>query len=86
MPRCTTGSRGPSRLEVTAALAIGLCTLAAVLPASAAPRCEPGKGYVAAGVSVQLSEDFLQKLKGAGIKTVIRYYDWIDETLPGKTL
>jgi hypothetical protein len=68
-------------------LVAGLCVLVAVeAPASTAPKCESGKGYVAADASVQLSEDFLLKLKGAGIKTVIRYYDWVNETLPGKTL
>jgi hypothetical protein len=48
--------------------------------------CEPGKGYVAVDASQQLGEDFLHKIKGAGIATVIRYYDWTNETLPGKTL
>ncbi len=48
--------------------------------------CEPGKGYVAADTAQQLNEEFLGRLKGAGIGTVIRYYDWGDETLPGKTL
>ena len=48
--------------------------------------CEPGKGYVAADTAQQLNEEFLAKLKAAGIGTVIRYYDWADETLPGKTL
>ena len=66
--------------------ALAVALLAATTPASAAPRCEPGKGYVAADASVQLGEEFLQKLKGAGINTVIRYYDWVNETLPGKTL
>lgn len=48
--------------------------------------CEPGKGYVAADTAQQLNEEFLGRLKEAGIGTVIRYYDWGDETLPGKTL
>jgi hypothetical protein len=55
-------------------------------PALAAPVCEPGKGYVAADTAQQVSEEFLLKLKGAGVGTIIRYYDWVEETLPGKTL
>jgi hypothetical protein len=52
--------------------------------ARAAPVREAGKGYVA--VDKQVNEDFLRKLKVVGIETVIRYYDWPDEKLPGKTL
>src|SRR5262249_2660968 len=54
--------------------------------ARAAPVCERGKGYIAADASQQLGEDFLRKIKGIGINSVIRYYDWSNETLPGKTL
>src|SRR5215468_11663165 len=52
----------------------------------AAPVCEAGKGYVAADTAQQVNENFLTKIKAIGIDTVIRYYDWTDETLPGKTL
>jgi hypothetical protein len=52
----------------------------------AAPACGPGNGYVAADTAQQVNEEFLLKLKGAGISTIIRYYDWVEETLPGKTL
>jgi hypothetical protein len=52
----------------------------------AAPACERGKGYVAIDASQQLDEAFLKKIKAIGINTVIRYYDWSNETLPGKTL
>ena len=69
----------------TAALGVALL-VAAPAASGAAPVCEPGKGYVAADTAQQLNEEFLGKLKGAGIGTVIRYYDWADETLPGKTL
>src|SRR5258705_11516664 len=70
-----------------AATALGVAILAAAPTASgAAPVCEPGKGYVAADTAQQLNGDFLAKLKAAGIETVIRYYDWPDETLSGKTL
>ena len=67
-------------------LLIGVALAASPSSASTAPVCEPGKGYVAVDTSQQLQADFLLKLKGAGIGTVIRYYDWAEETLPGKTL
>ena len=65
---------------------LAVCLLVAEPAATAAPVCEPGKGYVAADTAQQVHEDFLTKLKGAGIGTIIRYYDWAEETLPGKTL
>jgi len=68
-----------------AALCLALLPSSAVA-SGAAPLCEPGKGYVAVDTAQQLNEEFLGKLKAAGIGTVIRYYDWTDETLPGKTL
>jgi hypothetical protein len=71
------------------AAAAALClTMLPVLTvvSGAAPVCEPGKGYVAADTAQQVSEDFLAKVKAIGIETIIRYYDWPDETLPGKTL
>ena len=52
----------------------------------AAQVCEAGKGYVAVDTSEQVNENFLANIKAVGIQTVIRYYDWIEETLPGKTL
>jgi hypothetical protein len=52
----------------------------------AAQVCEAGKGYVAADTAQQVNENFLANIKAVGIETVIRYYDWTEETLPGKTL
>ena len=70
-----------------AAVALSVAILAAGPTASGgAPLCESGKGYVAVDTAQQLNQVFLEKLKGAGIGTVIRYYDWSEETLPGKTL
>jgi hypothetical protein len=65
--------------------AVGLLAHASA-SGEAAPVCEPGKGYVALDASQQMSEEFLRKVKDIGIGTIIRYYDWRDETLPGKTL
>jgi Rv2525c-like, glycoside hydrolase-like domain len=62
------------------------CLLVQPPAAVAAPICEPGKGYVAADMAGQVHEEFLTKLKAAGIDTIIRYYDWPEETLEGKTL
>ena len=70
-----------------AAAALCLACLAGVATATrAAPVCEAGKGYVAADTAQQVNEDFLAKLRAIGVDTIIRYYDWPEETLPGKTL
>ena len=69
---------------LSAAAVVSLC--AQHVLAGTAPVCEPGKGYVAIDASEQLSEDFLKRIKAIGIGSVIRYYDWSNETLPGKTL
>jgi len=74
-----------ARATVLLRLGIGIASLVGQ-PVAAAPVCEAGKGYVAIDASEQLGEDFLRRLKGVGIATVIRYYDWSNETLPGKTL
>jgi hypothetical protein len=67
--------------------ALGLALLAPIAGATgAAPVCEAGKGYVAADTAQQVNGEFLAKIKAAGIGSVIRYYDWFEETLPGKTL
>jgi Domain of unknown function (DUF1906) len=63
-----------------------VCSLIPLPAAVAAPACEPGKGHLAADLAQQVNEEFLTKLKGASIDTIIRYYDWPEETLPGKTL
>jgi len=46
--------------------------MSAVAPVAsgAAPVFEPGKGYVAADTAQQLNEDFLTKLKEAGVGAV----------------
>jgi hypothetical protein len=60
--------------------------LSAPAHAQERPQCEAGKGYGAADISYQVDDTFLKGIKSIGISTVIRYYDWPDETLPGKTL
>lgn len=67
--------------------AASLCLAVLLATAShAASICEAGKGYVAADTAQQVNEGFLARIKAVGVETVIRYYDWADETLPGKTL
>jgi hypothetical protein len=74
-------------MKIFSVFALGAAVLASPsLEAIAAPICESGKGYVAADISQQVNGDFLDKIKSIGINTVIRYYDWKNETLPGKTL
>jgi hypothetical protein len=40
----------------------------------------------AVDLSAPVDQNFLDTMRGIGIKTIIRYYDHEDETLPGKTL
>ena len=40
----------------------------------------------AVDLSAPVDQGFLNTMRGIGIKTIIRYYDHADETLPGKTL
>jgi Domain of unknown function (DUF1906) len=56
------------------------------LPAPAGPACEAGHDYRALDLSHPVDDGFLQNIKSIGISTIIRYYDWPQETLPGKTL
>jgi hypothetical protein len=48
--------------------------------------CARGPRVEAVDLSAPVNQNFLSEIKAAGIKTVIRYYDHEDETLPGKTL
>ena len=63
-----------------------MARLRLVLACQCGAGVRKGKGYVAIDASEQLDETFLQKIKAIGIDSVIRYYDWSNETLPGKTL
>src|SRR5215470_1573486 len=76
-----------TRIMTSAATALCLVALPGATGRShAAVVCEANKGYVAADTAQQVTEDFLAKIKAVGIETIIRYYDWPEETLPGKTL
>jgi hypothetical protein len=71
--------------------AVLLCAFAAIL-GSGAPAafardyCAQGSTAEAVDLSAPVSQEFLDRMKGIGIRTIIRYYDHEDETLPGKTL
>jgi hypothetical protein len=56
---------------------------AAPLAQAKCPNPVKAKG---ADLSLQVTDGFLKTLKAAGVRTVARYYDYPDETLPGKTL
>ena len=63
-----------------AGLAIWLST------AHAADFCRTDPRVEAVDSSAPVTQSFLEQIKAIGIKTIIRYYDHEDETLPGKTL
>jgi hypothetical protein len=63
-----------------AILAIWVSTAHATDFCSTDPRVE------AVDSSAPVVQSFLDRIKAIGIKTIIRYYDHEDETLPGKTL
>jgi hypothetical protein len=56
------------------------------LPSYAGPPCAPRQNFSALDISGQVNDNFLKHIKAIGLSTVIRYYDWSNETLPGKTL
>ena len=55
-------------------------------PALAASKCPNALHAKAADVSLQMTDAFVKTAKAAGVRTIARYYDYEDETLPGKTL
>ena len=54
--------------------------------AVAAEYCARDPRIEAVDLSAPVSQSFLDAMRAVGIKTIIRYYDHEDETLPGKTL
>ena len=72
----------PARSVVTvvAALAVWAST------AYATDLCVRDPEVQAVDSSAPVTGSFLDQMKAIGVKTIIRYYDYEDETLPGKTL
>ena len=60
----------------------------AIWAPTAQPReyCASDPRIEAVDLSVPVDESFLTTMRAVGIRTIIRYYDHEDETLPGKTL
>jgi hypothetical protein len=54
--------------------------------ARAGDYCADDSRIEAVDLSAPVDQNFLDTMRGTGIKTIIRYYDHEDETLPGKTL
>ena len=54
--------------------------------ARAGDYCADDSRIEAVDLSAPVDQSFLSTMRGIGIKTIIRYYDHEDETLPGKTL
>ena len=54
--------------------------------ARAGDYCADDSRIEAVDLSAPVDQNFLDAMRGTGIKTIIRYYDHEDETLPGKTL
>jgi Domain of unknown function (DUF1906) len=52
----------------------------------AADYCGRPPQGAAVDLSAQVNTSFLDKMRQIGVNTIIRYYDYEDETLPGKTL
>jgi hypothetical protein len=54
--------------------------------ARAADYCSRDPRVEAVDLSAPVNQSFLDQMKEIGVNTIIRYYDYEDETLPGKTL
>lgn len=70
-----------------------ICAVSVILNAllwtnvhAAGPPCSREGDFNAIDVSQQITDAFAKSLKSIGIETVIRYYDWEEETIKGKTL
>jgi Domain of unknown function (DUF1906) len=64
-----------------------LASLIVWVPAASAGEYCPSDARVGAvDLSAPVDQGFLDRMRGIGIQTIIRYYDHEDETLPGKTL
>lgn len=77
-------TRCAGRLAVLAAAALAL--MAGAPLAQAASKCPNPVKAKGADLSLQITDKFLKTIKAAGVTTIARYYDYPDETLPGKTL
>ena len=78
--KCAPPSPARSVIVLIAAFAVWAST------AHATDLCVRDPQVQAVDSSAPVTESFLDQMKAIGVKTIIRYYDHEDETLPGKTL
>jgi Rv2525c-like, glycoside hydrolase-like domain len=78
------GSSAAKSAELACLLFVSLVGWAS--GAQAGYYCANDPRIEAVDLSAPVDQSFLDTMRGIGIKTVIRYYDHEDETLPGKTL
>lgn len=69
-----------------ATVAVAAAQISWSVPAYSGPQCEAGQNFGAVDISYQVNDTFLRNIKSIGVSTIIRYYDWKEETLPGKTM
>ena len=84
MPVPTAGSSAARSAELVCLSLVGLIVCAPV--ALAEHYCANDPRIEAVDLSAPVDQGFLDTMRGIGIRTIIRYYDHEDETLPGKTL
>ena len=80
----TVGSSAARSAELVCLLFASLTVCASAVQAEY--YCANDPRIEAVDLSVPVDQGFLNTMRGIGIKTIIRYYDHEDETLPGKTL
>jgi Domain of unknown function (DUF1906) len=73
------------KLAKAVAIPLAVCG-SGVSAACAAEYCVTDPQIQAVDLASSVDQYFLTQMKANGIKTIIRYYDHEDETLPGKTL
>ncbi|WP_226778959.1 glycoside hydrolase domain-containing protein [Oceaniglobus trochenteri] len=71
--------------------ALGLCLAVTALPAPAQVRrsddfCRAASGVDMVDTSAVVTPEFLDRMREVGVTTIGRYYDYEDETIPGKRL
>jgi Domain of unknown function (DUF1906) len=80
----TAGSSAARAAELVYLLFVNVIGWASA--AQAGYFCANDPRIEAVDLSAPVDQGFLNTMRGIGIKTIIRYYDHEDETLPGKTL
>jgi hypothetical protein len=79
-----TGSIAARAVKYVCALFAGAMALSSA--AFARDYCASDSRIGAVDLSAPVDQSFLSTMRAVGVKTIIRYYDHEDETLPGKTL